>query len=301
MASEQAAAVIKMLKERPVAPAGATIEDMRKGLDAGFGAGTLAADIRCEKVDVDGVPAEWVSAGNSSASRAVLYLHGGGYVLGSIQSHRELCSRVARAAAARVLLIDYRLGPENPFPAAVEDAVKAYRWLVKQVPASSIAVAGDSAGGGLTAATLISLRDQGVALPAAGVMLSPWTDLAGTGDSMKSRASLDPMVSGNAVGPMAAAYLGGADAKNPLASPLYADLHGLPPLLIQVGTSETLFDDSTRFDARARSAGVDVTFEAWNEMVHVFQAFAGMLPEGQEAIDHIGAFIQSRTRELARA
>ena len=297
MPSEQLAVVLQMLRERPIAPEGATIEDMRKGLDVVFGA-PVASDIRVEPADAGGIRAEWISAPNASAGRVVLYLHGGGYVLGSIDSHRELCSRIARAAGARVLAIDYRLAPENPFPAAVDDAVTAYRWLIERTPASATAIGGDSAGGGLTVATLLALRDRGIDLPAAGVLLSPWTDLALTGESLTSRAAIDPMITGG--GPLAGmvqAYLAGADPRNPLASPLYGDFRGLPPLLVQVGTSEVLFDDATRLDARARAGGVDVTLEAWNGMIHVFQAFAHMLPEGQEAIDHIGAFLMARLRE----
>jgi acetyl esterase/lipase len=297
MSREQLAAVTQMLRERPVAPEGATIHDIRAGMEAGF-AFPLAADIRVEPVDAGGVRAEWVAASNASPARAVLYLHGGGYVIGSINTHRELCARIARAAAARVLVIDYRLAPEHPFPAAVEDAVAAYRWLITQVPPEAVAIGGDSAGGGLTLATLLALRDRGISLPAAGVLLSPWTDLALTGESLISRASIDPMLKGpDGIRGMAQMYFGNADARNPLVSPLYGDLTDLPPLLIQVGTSEVLFDDATRIDAKARAAGVAVTFEAWNEMLHVFQLFASLLGEGQEAIEKIGAFVQAHAGE----
>jgi acetyl esterase/lipase len=289
-----------MLRDHPVAPEGATIQDVRKGMETGF-AFPLAADIRVEPVDAGGVRGEWVAAPNAGSARAVLYLHGGGYVIGSINTHRELCARIARAAAARVLVIDYRLAPEHPFPAAVEDAVAAYQWLIGRVPPEAVAIGGDSAGGGLTLATLLALRDRGISLPAAGILLSPWTDLALTGESLATRASLDPMITAGAQGirGMAQSYLGNADSRNPLVSPLYGDLTRLPPLLIQVGTSEVLFDDATRVDAKARAAGVDVTFEAWNEMIHVFQVFASLLPEGQQAIEKIGAFVQAHTREVA--
>jgi len=218
--------------------------------------------------------------------------------MGSLNTHRQLAGWIAKAAGARVLLADYRLGPESPFPAAVEDAVAAYQWLLGQgVDAAGVAIAGDSAGGGLTAATLIALRDRGLPMPAAGVLLSPWTDLALTGESLTSRAALDPMIAGAAgVSNMADAYLSGADPRTPLASPLYADLAGLPPLLIQVGTEEVLFDDSIRFDAKARAAGVDVTLEPWNGQVHVFQSFAFMVPEAREAIARIGEFVKARTK-----
>jgi acetyl esterase/lipase len=254
----------------------------------------LAPDCTATPVDAGGVPAEWVVAPGVDDA-VVLYLHGGGYVIGSLVTHRELAGRISRASGARVLLLDYRLAPENPFPAAVDDAVAAYRWLLHQgVAAGRIAIGGDSAGGGLTVATLIAIRDRGLPIPAAGVCLSPWTDLEMTGESMRTRAALDPMVQLDGLTEMASQYLAGADAKNPLASPLHADLAGLPPLLIQVGTSETLFDDAVRLDATARTAGVSVRFEAWDDMVHVFQTFAGMLPEGREAVEHIGQFVREK-------
>jgi epsilon-lactone hydrolase len=297
MPTPQLAAVIQMLRDRPIVPEGATIQDLRKGMESSL-AFPLSADIRVEPVEAGGVRAEWVAAPNASPARVVLYLHGGGYVIGSITTHRELCARIARAAAARVLVIDYRLAPEHPFPAAVEDAVAAYRWLIAQVPPEAVAIGGDSAGGGLTLATLLALRDRGMSLPAAGILLSPWTDLALTGESLTSRASLDPMIAGaEGIRGMAQSYMGQADPRNPLVSPLYGDLTSLPPLLIQVGTSEVLFDDSTRLDAKARAAGVDVTLEAWNDMIHVFQVFASMLAEGEQAIEKIGAFVQAHTRE----
>jgi acetyl esterase/lipase len=223
----------------------------------------------------------------------ILYLHGGGYVIGSIDTHRELTGRLSRAAAARVFLIDYRLAPEHPFPAAVEDATAAYRWLLQNGATSSrTVIAGDSAGGGLTLATLVALRDAGVPLPAAGVCLSPWTDMEGIGESMATRAHLDPMVQHDRLLHMASLYLNGADPRAPLAAPLYANLTELPPLLIQVGTAETLLDDATRFADRAKTAGVDVTLEAWDDMIHVWQLFASMLPEGQQAIDRLGEYIR---------
>jgi acetyl esterase/lipase len=252
-------------------------------------------DVRYEPLQVGSVPAEWVTAPGADASRAILYLHGGGYAIGSISSHRELAARISRAAGARVLLIDYRLAPEHPFPAAVDDAVAAYRWLVASgLTPPGLAIAGDSAGGGLTVAALVSLRDSGDTLPAAGVCLSPWVDLEGTGASMTERAALDPMVAADRLRVYANAYLGGADPRSPLASPLYADLRGLPPLLIQVGTAETLYDDASRLADRARTGGVEVTFEACQDMIHVWQIFASMLPEGREAIDRIGEFLRAK-------
>lgn len=292
MASQELSMVINMMKSfRPQTEP--SIAEMRAGMEAMAGAAVIAADVKREKVSAGGVPAEWVVAENADHDRVILYLHGGGYVIGSINTHRELGSRLSRAAAARVLLIDYRLAPEHPHPAAVDDAVAAYRWLLSQgVNPSRMIIGGDSAGGGLTVATLVAVRDAGLPIPAAGVCLSPWVDLEGSGESMTTKAAADPMVQRDGLLKMAAAYLAGQNARTPLASPLYADLSGLPPLLIQVGTAETLLDDSTRLAERARKSGVQVTLEPWEDMIHVWQAFASLLPEGRQAIERIGEFIQ---------
>ena len=255
----------------------------------------LPPDVVTERVTVSGVPAEWVSTPDADDDRVVLYLHGGAYVIGSINTHRDLAGRISRASGARVLNVDYRLAPEHPHPAAVDDAAAAYRWLLDQDHAAGdLAIAGDSAGGGLTVATLVALRDKGQPMPAAGVCLSPWVDLEGLGDSMTTCAELDPMVQKEHLVRMAKLYLGDLDSRTPLAAPLYADLAGLPPLLIQVGSAETLLDDSHRIAERARKAGVEVTLEVWDDMIHVFQAFAPILPEGQQAIDKIGEYLRAR-------
>jgi acetyl esterase/lipase len=244
---------------------------------------------------VDGTPGEWISTPTATNGLTILYLHGGGYVIGSINTHREMISRLARASGARALAIDYRLAPEHPFPAAVEDATKAYRWLLKQgVPSEKIVVAGDSAGGGLTVATLVALRDAGDRLPAAAVCISPWTDLAITGETMVTKADVDPMIRAEDARGGAARYHGETDPRHPLVSPLYADLSGLPPMLIQVGTSEVLLSDSTRLAERAEEAAVDVTLEPWEEMIHVWHFFAFMLPEGQQAIERIGEYVRAK-------
>lgn len=292
MASEALKMIADMLRSQRTLD-NPSVEQMRAGLEAMTQMAPLPPDVRAEPVEAAGVPAEWVTVPESEASRFVLYLHGGGYVVGSIRTHRDLAQRIARAARARVLLIDYRLAPEHPHPAAVEDATQAYRWMLDQgIPPSRIAIAGDSAGGGLTVATLVALRDAGVALPAAAVLLSPWVDLEGLGESMRTKAEVDPMVQREPLLRMAAMYLAGQDPRTPLAAPLYADLHGLPPLLIQVGTAETLLDDSLRLADKARAAGVAVTLEPWEDMIHVWQAFAALLPEGQQAIDRIGNFVR---------
>jgi acetyl esterase/lipase len=293
MPSPELEMVVAMMRARPdpeiLDPVAA-----RASLEALTTMAPMPEDVACQPVRAGGVPAEWVTA-PGAGDRVVLYLHGGGYVIGSINSHRDLAGRLSRAAGARVLVLDYRLAPEHPFPAAVDDALAAYRWLLAEGHTPrNVAIGGDSAGGGLTLATLVALRDAGETLPAAGVCLSPWTDLAGSGESLRTKADADPMVQWSRLAQYADAYLGGKDARTPLASPLYADLRGLPPLLIQVGTAETLLDDAIRVAERAEAAGVDVTYEAWDDMIHVFQAFAALLPEGQQAVDRIGAFVRAR-------
>jgi epsilon-lactone hydrolase len=292
MASPQLQTAISMLKELIQKPA-KTPQEMRANFEELGNNTPVQADIKQEKVSAGGVPATWISAPNAAADRVVLYLHGGGYVIGSVNTHRDLMARISRASGFRVLGLDYRLAPEHPFPAAVDDAVAGYRWLLAQgVSASKIAIAGDSAGGGLTAATLVAIRDAKLALPGAGVLLSPWADMEGIGESMTGKASLDPVVQKDGLVAMAGAYLSGKDPRSPLAAPIYADLKGLPPLLIQVGEAETLYDDSTRLAARAKAAGVKVTLEPWPEMIHVWQMFAAFLPEGQQAIDGIGKYLR---------
>jgi monoterpene epsilon-lactone hydrolase len=269
--------------------------DMRKeradldGLGAMF---KLPKGIQIVKELADGVPAEWLIPPGISPGRVVLYLHGGSYVAGSINSHRSLVANIAIAARARALIIDYRLAPEHPHPAAVEDAVTAYKWLIKgQADPRHLAVAGDSAGGGLALALLVSLRDRNVPLPAAGICLSPWTDLAFSGESWKSKAAVDLIIYAYKELEFAGMYLGGIDAKTPLASPLYADLKGLPPLLVQVGTYEVLLSDSTRLVDRAKEAGVNAVIDEWEKMQHVWQFAASFIPEGRRAIARIGEFI----------
>jgi acetyl esterase/lipase len=254
-------------------------------------------EVKVEQVTASTVPAEWLSPPGARADAAVLYLHGGGYVIGSPRSHRHLAAAIGAAVGAPVLLPDYRLAPEHPFPAAVDDAVASYRWLLgRSLAPSRLVIAGDSAGGGLTVATLLALRDAGLPRPAAGVCISPWVDLTCGGATYATRAEADPIVKRESVAGMATAYLAGADAQEPLASPLFADLRGLPPLLIQVGDDEVLLDDAVQLAERARKAGVDAALEVADEMVHVWHWFFPMLDEGQAAIDRIGAFVQARTR-----
>ena len=294
MSTAQLEKVIELLTDRD-RPENPTIDDSRAGFEklAGVVGGNTPGSVR--QVDAGGVPAELVSADGASDDTAVLYLHGGGYVIGSPRTHREFARRLSAASRAQVLVIDYRLAPENPFPAPVEDAVSAYRWLLDEGYVSErLSVAGDSAGGGLTVATLVSIRDQGLPLPGCGVCLSPWVDMEGIGDSMTSRADRDPMVQREGLVGMAGLYLADADPRTPLAAPLYANLDGLPPLLIQVGASETLFDDAVRLTENARAAGVETTFEEWENMIHVWHIFAPMLDEGQQAIERMAEFMRDR-------
>jgi epsilon-lactone hydrolase len=248
-----------------------------------------------DPVDAGGVPAEWVIAPGADSDRVLLYLHGGAYQIGSPGTHRHMVGLLSGAARARVLSVDYRLAPEHPFPAAVDDAVAAYRWLLAAgTDRSVLALAGDSAGGGLALASLVALRDAGEPMPAAAVVMSPWTDLALTGESLQTRADVDVLIKPGGMAETAQAYLAGQDPRHPYASPLYADLHGLPPMLIHVGDAEVILDDSTRLAARARAHGVDVTLEVWEEMPHVWHAFAGMLPEADQAIERIGSWLTER-------
>ncbi len=296
MPSEQLDILIGMLTER-VRDLTAPIEQVRTAFDEETRAFPIDDDVVSEPVEMGGVPAEWVTVPGSSEDHTIFYLHGGGYGTGSPRTHRAMISRIARASGARALSVDYRLAPENPHPAALEDSLAAYRALLSQgVDPTRIIIGGDSAGGGLALATLVSLRDAGEPLPAVAVLLSPWTDLAGTGESMNTKAQADPLVTGQGLVDMAASYAGGADLTNSLISPLYADLKGLPPMLIQVGTAEMLLDDSARLAARAREAGVEVAYEPWEDMIHVWQFFAWMLPEGQQAIDRIGEYIAASCR-----
>ena len=292
MASKELTALIEMLAARE-GPDNPTISDRRHGFEMlvkQIGGDTKANVVPLSAEDV---PADWVTAPDAAEDAALLYLHGGAYVVGSTTTHRELAARISLAAACKVLIIDYRLAPESPFPAAVDDAASAYRWLVSQgFDPARLAIAGDSAGGGLAVATLVSLRDSGVPLPACAVCISPWVDLECTGESMVGKASVDPMITRQGLLESAALYLDGARPHSPLAAPLYADLYDLPPLLIQVGTSETLLDDSTRLADRARAAGVQVELDQWEEMIHIWPIFAPVLPEGQQAIDRIGEFVR---------
>jgi phosphinothricin tripeptide acetyl hydrolase len=252
-------------------------------------------DVKVELIAAPDRPAEWLTPPGGRTDAVVLYLHGGGYVIGSPRSHRHLAAAIARAAGTRALLLEYRLAPEHPFPAALEDAVAAYQWLLRQgIAPEHVVVAGDSAGGGLTVATLLALRDRGLPRPAGGVCISPWVDLTNSAASYTSKASVDPIVTREGISLMTAAYVGASDPKQPLISPLYADLRSLPPLLVHVGSDEVLLDDAMGLGERARAAGVDVSVEEWPAMVHVWHWFLPMLDEAERAIAGIGTFVRGR-------
>lgn len=252
-------------------------------------------DVKVERVNAPVAPAEWLRPPSAEPGRVVLYLHGGGYVIGSPRSHRHLAAAIASAAGASALLLDYRLAPEHPYPAAVDDATAAYRWLLDQAIAPArIVIAGDSAGGGLTVATLLALREAGVPLPAGGVCISPWVDLTCGAASYATKAAADPIVRRDGVEQMARDYLGATPPRTPLASPLFADLRGLPPLLIHVGSDEVLLDDAVQLAERSRAAGVDASLEVYERMIHVWHWFLPMLDEAQTAVDAIGRFVRTR-------
>jgi epsilon-lactone hydrolase len=251
-------------------------------------AGTLT-----EAVDADGVSAVRIVTPQARSDVCVLHFHGGGYVVGSAPLYRDFTWRVGVAACASVLYFDYRLAPEHPFPAGLDDAVRVYRWLAARIDPRQIGVLGDSAGGGLALAALYRLRDEGIALPGAAVAISPWTDLALTGESLRSNAAADPMMDAATLPWIADCYLAGADPRNPHVSPLYGDASGLPPTLIQVGDDEILRDDAVRMAARSKAAGCKVELEIWPRMPHAWHLYARILPEGRKAIENAGRFLQN--------
>ncbi|HET9112139.1 MAG TPA: alpha/beta hydrolase [Ktedonobacterales bacterium] len=258
------------------------------------------AGARVTPVDAGGSPAAWVTPLAANSGAVIYYLHGGGYVFGAMDTYRDLLGRLTQLTGARALWLDYRLAPECPFPAAVDDALAGYRWLLAQGAApEAIVFSGDSAGGGLALATMLAARDAGLPLPAGGALLSPWTDLTGESETAISRAAVDPMLIGAHIAEGGQRYLAGADPRHPLASPLYADLRGLPPLLIHVGDNETLLDDSRKLAERARAAGVEVTLRVWDSMFHVFPIFPTLLPEARKAVDEMVSFILARVSRSA--
>ncbi len=294
MASKEMEDIIRFLQQSRQKGRQPDVAAIRAGLDQLSAMAPPFEGVDLQTVDAGGVPAEWVFVPGNEENDIILYFHGGGYTAGSLATHRDLVSRLAKETGRRVLAADYRLAPEHPFPAAVEDAVAVYRWLLndKGLAPDKIVVGGDSAGGGLTLAALVKLRDAGDPLPRAAFCLSPWTDLAVTGESVTAKAEADPFIEPQALTYLADQYLQGADPRTPLASPLYADLTGLPPLLIQVGERECLLDDARRLGDKAEAAGVDVTIDVWDEMIHVFQSFAPVTPEGKAGIRRIAEYVE---------
>jgi monoterpene epsilon-lactone hydrolase len=292
MSHSEIDAVRELLRSRP-RPIG--FAERRERLDAIGSTSPVATDIRLEATDANGVAAEWSLAPGSDPSRVLLFFHGGGYCSGSIVSHRGMVTEVGRSARVRTLAVAYRLAPEHPFPAALEDARAAYRFLLDHgIAAPRIVVGGDSAGGGLTLALMTSLRDAGERLPGCAWLVSPWVDLQMTGASLAEKANVDPLISKPYLEELASAYLAGADPANPLVSPLNADLAGLPPLLVQVGSAETLLDDAVRIAQRAGAADVRINLEIWPHMIHAWHLWAAQLEEGRRAIASAGAFIRAR-------
>jgi monoterpene epsilon-lactone hydrolase len=296
MASEQAEAINEQLRQM----AGSIDPTMElaelRAIYSEFSAMTADPDgVAWTDVDAGGVPAIWATPANGSDDRVLQYVHGGGYVMGAAEYYRKLTGHLANAIGCRVLNVDYRLAPEHPHPAPVEDSTAAYRWLLEQgIESGHIAVAGDSAGGGLTVATLLSIRAAGLPMPAAAMPLSPWVDMEGTGDSVTSRVERDLLVHADVLKGMADAFLQGQDPRDPLAAPLHADLSDLCPLYIQVGDDETLLDDSVRLAERARRAGVECRLDVFPEMQHVFQMAAGNMPEADEAIGRLADWVRPR-------
>jgi phosphinothricin tripeptide acetyl hydrolase len=269
-----------------------TLAQLRAQYERAQHAFPLGPEVALEIVDRPSVRGEWLRPVGAE-DEVILYLHGGGYVIGSPRSHRHLAAAIATAGRMRAFVLDYRLAPEHPFPAALDDAVAAYRWLIdaQGVEPRRIVIAGESAGGGLVATTLVALRDAGLPLPAAGVCLSPWTDLSCSLPSCDpQRPSYDPLIDHAVLRAMARAYLGRRSLRTPAASPLFADLRGLPPLLIQVATDEALVDDARQLAIAASQAGVHTTLEVWPRMVHVWHWYAPILDEGQRAMERIAQF-----------
>ena len=285
--------LLEILKTQRAQP-GVPVAALRAAHEKAHAARPPAPDVAVQPVDARGVPAEFSTAADSLSDRTLIYLHGGGYVLGSLNTARPFAAELARASGARVLSVGYRLAPEFPYPAAVEDSVAAYRYLLDLgFHPDDIALCGDSAGAGLAVATLVTLRELAVDLPAACVCLSPWTDLAMEGRSFHTNAERDPQVNRTMLAEMASAYGAGEDLSAALLSPVHADLNGLPPMLIQVGDAEALLDDGLAFAERAAACGVDVTTRVWKDMTHVWQMYAPRLPEARNAVREIADWLQA--------
>ncbi|NMO20510.1 alpha/beta hydrolase [Pyxidicoccus fallax] len=277
---------------------GDSLAEGRRRLEAMSTRLPMPRDVDIQPLTVGGRPAEWLRPRGGESHRAVLYLHGGAYTAGSLGSHRSLAARIALACACPVLLLDYRLAPEHPFPAGLDDAVAAFSWLCSPavgLEARRVALVGDSAGGGLSLALAVRLRDEGHPLPGAVVGLSPWTDLELAGESVTSRAAVDPFFSSTRrLRNSAVAYAGTTSLRHPYVSPVHADLRGLPPLYLQVGEHEILLSDAETVTRRAQAVDTEATLEVWPGLWHVWHALAAHLPEARRAIEKVGAFVKAR-------
>ncbi|MGB1204587.1 MAG: alpha/beta hydrolase [Chitinophagales bacterium] len=268
---------------------------LRQGMETIMNRLQMPKGVHFSRFTVNGIAAASFKPKKANENIIMLYFHGGAYALGSVETHKTLIARIARKAGIYALAIDYRLAPENPFPAALDDAISAYKWLLeKKYSPKNIIFAGDSAGGGLTLASILQLKQENMPLPAAAICISPWTDLLATGNSIEENENIDPMLTPNLIRYWADIYANGEDKKNPLISPLYGNFSDFPPIFIQVGTAEVLLDDAKRLADKARQAGVDVELEIWDEMTHVFQACGPYLPESRKAIASIAEYISKK-------
>lgn len=297
MVSKGMERVIELLKKFQKMTEETTVESTRKGLEQLAVMSKIPDDISCEPVKINSIEGEWITAPGVKQDKVLLYLHGGAFVAGSIDTHRDLISRISRAGNIKVLAINYRLAPEHPFPASLMDAFNSYQWLIseKDFNPKNIIIGGDSAGGTLTLSVLIKIRNEDQPLPKAAFCISPATDMTGSGESYTTKADVDPFLTPELGDLVSDNYLKDVDPKNPLVSTLFADLHRLPPIYIQVGTSEILLDDSKKIAEKLEASGVDVELEIWEDMIHVFAAFASFAPESREAIEKIGDFIKKHT------
>lgn len=296
MVSSEFRAFVEGLRENPMPQELRAMREAYEGMAQVFPVPQTAS---VTAATLGGRPAEWYDPESGRTKNAhILYLHGGGYAIGSLNTHRHLGVEIARLTQCSAVALDYRLGPENRFPAAVDDAVAAYRQLLSESPGARIAFAGDSAGGGLVVAALVAAKNAGLPAPACAYCMSPWVDLCVSGDSVASKAGIDPLASADLLKQMVQRYLGDVDPREPLASPILADLHGLPPLFIQVGSAEVLLDDATRLAQVAGDADVSVRLEIWPDMVHVWPFFFPAFPEGREALAAACAFLKSHLFSL---
>jgi monoterpene epsilon-lactone hydrolase len=270
------------------------IESQRHDWENAAAQTPLLPNTTIKQIMVGGIACEWVRCGAVEAGKVLLFLHGGGFNSGSPRTHRDLAARLSQAAGIPVLLPDYRLAPEHPFPAGVQDVIQVYRALRERLQPQHIFIGGDSAGGGLAMSVLLMLRDHGEVMPDAVVLMSAMADMALTGDSLFTRADFDPLTTEIGLRKAIELYMGDNDLKNPIASPVYADLHDLPPMLIHVGDHELLLSDSTRLAENAQLANVETQLKIWPEMWHVFHAWAADLPEAREAVAQIGDYIKAK-------